>query len=308
MKVGYKKDKYLVWHIEGGFGKNIAATSIVTDLKLKYTDRKIIIVASYPDVFINIPEVDRVYDMSRLQYFYQDYIEDKDTLVFRQEGYFQIGHLQKKNHIIKSWCEILGLEYKNQKPIINFNLIHKRMISSWDDNRPILLIQTNGGPLQDEKFYSWTRDIPPKFQMEIIKRYQKDYRIIQICRNESQRINGIESYHQRMSNLELMTLLAASHKRVLIDSCLQHAAAGLGLESTVLWIGTSPDVFGYDTHQNIIAKQPLSKPKLINSYLFDYSFDGNPSECPYNSPEEIFDVEEILKSIDSQKNKNYFDQ
>lgn len=308
MKVGYKKDKYLVWHIEGGFGKNIAATSLMLDLKQKYSDRKIIIVASYPDVFLNIPEVDRVYDMSRLQYFYQDYIEDKDTLVFKQEGYFQNNHISKKNHIIQSWCEILGLEFKNQKPIINFNLIQKRMIDSWIDDRPILLIQTNGGPLNDSKFYSWTRDIPPKIQLELVNYYKKNYRIIQICRNESQRIEGIESYHQRISNLELLTLLASSHKRILIDSCLQHASAGLGLESTVLWIGTSPTVFGYDSHENIIAKQPISKPKLINSYLFDYSFDGVPSECPYNSPDEIFDTQDIIKIIDSQKNKNYFNK
>jgi hypothetical protein len=308
MKVGYKKDKYLIWHIEGGFGKNIAATSLIPDLKQKYSDRKIIIVASYPDVFLNIPEVDRVYDMSRLQYFYQDYIEDKDTLVFRQEGYFQNNHISKKNHIIQSWCEILGLEYNNQKPIVNFNLIQKRMIDSWIDNRPILLIQTNGGPLQDDKFYSWTRDIPPKIQIELVNNYKKEYRIIQICRNESQRIEGVESYHQRITNLELLSLLASSHKRILIDSCLQHAAAGLNLESTVLWIGTNPTIFGYDTHQNLISKQPLVKPKLINSYLFDYSFDGVPSECPYNSPDEIFDTQEIIKSVDSQENKNYFNK
>jgi hypothetical protein len=306
MKVGYKKEKYLVWHIEGGFGKNIAATSLISDLKNKYSDRKIIVVASYPDIFLNIPEVDRVYNMSYLQYFYQDYIEDKDTLVFRQEGYFQNNHISKKNHIIQSWCEILGLEYKNQKPILKFNLIQKRMIDSWADGRPILLIQTNGGPIHDEKYYSWTRDIPPKISFELVQKYKKDYRIIQVCRNESQKIDGIESYFHKVSNIELLSLLASSHKRILIDSCLQHAAAGLELESTVLWVGTSPDVFGYETHENIIAKPPLVKPKLINSYLFDYSFEGIPSECPYQDPSEIFNLENIISSVDSKPYKNFF--
>lgn len=307
MKVGYKKEKYLVWHIEGGLGKNIASTSLIPDLKIKYPDRKIIIVASYPDVFLNIPEVDRVYMMNHLQYFYQDYIENKDTLVFRQEGYFQSNHISKKNHIIQSWCELLGLEYKNQKPIVKFNLIQKRMINSWGSDKPILLIQTNGGPLNDDKFYSWTRDIPPKIYLELINHYRKDYRVIQICRNESQSVEGIESYHQRMSNIELLTLLSASSKRILIDSCLQHAAAGLGLESTVLWVGTSPVVFGYDTNQNISVKEPEVKPKLINSYLFDYSFDGNPYECPYSSPNEMFDVKDIIQAVDLQKPQSYFE-
>jgi hypothetical protein len=305
MKVGYKKEKYLVWHIEGGLGKNIASTSLIPDIKLKYPDRKIIVVASYPDVFLNISELDRAYNLSYLQYFYQDYIEEKDTLVFRQEGYFQSNHITKKNHIIQSWCELLGLEYTGQKPIVNFNLIQKRMISSWGDGRPILLIQTNGGPIQDEKYYSWTRDIPPKIAHELVQHFKKDFRIIQICRNDSQRIDGIESYSQRMSNVELITLLASSHKRILIDSCLQHAAAGLGLNSTVLWIGTNQKVFGYDVHDNIEAKPPVTKPKLMNSYLFDYSFEGNPQECPYNSPSEIFDLKDIINSVDNQEIKNF---
>jgi hypothetical protein len=49
-----------------------------------------------------------------------------------------------------------------------------------------------------------------------------------------------------MPNMELFSLLLVSQKRVLIDSCLQHAAAAaaLGLSSVVLWVGTSPKVFG----------------------------------------------------------------
>ncbi len=108
MKAGYKgKDKYLVWHIEGGLGKNIAATSLISSIKKKYVDRKIIIVCSYPENFLNFPDIDRVYPVGNTPYFYQDYIEDKDTLVFRHEGYFQNGHIKKEQHLIKSWCELL---------------------------------------------------------------------------------------------------------------------------------------------------------------------------------------------------------
>ena len=112
MKVGYQtKEKYLVWHIEGGLGKNIAATSLLSSIKEKYDDRKIIVVASYPELFLNFPEVERVYPTGNTPYFYQDYIEDKDTLVFRHEGYFQAGHINKQQHIIQSWCQLLDLEY-----------------------------------------------------------------------------------------------------------------------------------------------------------------------------------------------------
>lgn len=301
MKVGYKsnKEKYLVWHIEGGLGKNIAATSLLSSIKEKYPDRKIVMTVSYPEVFINNPDIYRVYSLGNIPYFYQDYIEDKDVLVFRQEGYFQNGHIKKQKHLINNWCDILGVDYKNQLPVINFNLVQQRMINVWRREKPILLIQSNGGPMDDNKIYSWTRDIPPIIVRKIVEKYSEEYHIIQICRNENEVVNGVsEAYYKAMSNFELFTLLAATTKRVLIDSCLQHAAAALDLSSTVLWIGTSPKLFGYELHSNILANEPKNKPKLINSYLFDYSFNGDSLECPYNDVSEIFNLQDIYDSID----------
>lgn len=298
MKVGYKsKDKFLVWHIEGGLGKNIAATSLISSLKKKYEDRKIIIVASYPEVFLNFPEVERVYSVGSTPYFYQDYIEDKDTLVFRQEGYFQNGHISKQHHLVESWCELLGLEYAEQQPVLLPNLIQQRMINSWQREKPVMVLQTNGGPLGDNMLYSWTRDIPPLIAAQIAQYYAHEYHIIQICRNEREAIPGVEAIYQPLSNFELISVLAVSQKRVLIDSCLQHAAAALKLPSTVLWVGTSPKVFGYELHSNIVAAEPKYKPKLIDSYLFDYSFEGRPEQCPYDSPEEMFSLNEIVETV-----------
>lgn len=298
MKVGYKgKDKYLVWHIEGGLGKNIAATSLISSIKKKYEDRKLIIVASYPEIFLNFPDIERVYPVGNTPYFYQDYIEDKDTLVFRHEGYFQNGHIKKEQHLIKSWCELLDIEYENQTPVLLLNLVQQRTTMHWHREKPIMVIQTNGGPLSDNRTYSWTRDMPPAVASLIVNEYSKNYHIIQICRNESEAIPGVEAIYQQLSNFELITVLAASQKRVLIDSSLQHAAAALNLPSTVLWIGTSPEVFGYEIHSNIKANPPKYKPKLINSYLFDYSFDGEAIQCPYDNVLEMFDLEKLNESI-----------
>ena len=298
MKVGYQTtDKYIVWHIEGGLGKNIAATSLISFIKQKYEDRKLILVVSYPEIFLNFPEVTRVYQVGNTPYFYQDYVKNKDTLVFRHEGYFQNGHINKEQHLIESWCQLLDLEYTNQKPVLLLNLVQQRMAQLWQREKPVMLIQTNGGPISDERVYSWTRDIPPLVAAEIVRHFLKDYHIIQICRNEKEAIPGVEAIYQPLSNFELITALAVSEKRVLIDSSLQHAAAGLDLPSTVLWIGTSYKVFGYDTHNNIQARPPKFDPKLINSYLFDYSFDGVHIECPYDNALDMFNVEHIIKTI-----------
>jgi len=74
------EEKYIVWHVEGGLGKNLAATALVTPLTQKYPDRKLVMIASYPEVFLNLPSVYRVYKMGSTQYFYNDYIKDKDTM------------------------------------------------------------------------------------------------------------------------------------------------------------------------------------------------------------------------------------
>jgi len=90
-----------------------------------------------------------------------------------------------------------------------------------------------------------------------------------------------------------------SDKRLLIDSSLQHVAAALNLPSTVLWIGTSPNVFGYDIHTNIVGK--LSEDvKLVDSYLFDYNFNGIIHECPIfndDNDEPMFNIQEIIDTL-----------
>jgi len=97
-----------------------------------------------------------------------------------------------------------------------------------------------------------------------------------------------------------LSLILHSDKRVLIDSCLQHAAAALKLPSVVLWNGTSPKVFGYDMHTNIETAKP-SNLKLPGSYLFDFDFNvSSEHEYPFNETEDLFDTDKIFEAIDAQ--------
>ena len=318
MVVGYKKDtevskeekfvvlednsnqsnKYVVWHIEGGLGKNIAATALISSVKKKYSDRKLILVVSYPEVFLNHPDIHRVYRIGMTSYFYDDYIKGKDTIVFRHEPYFQSDHIMRKKHLIENWCDILGVQFENQNPILYPNLIQKDIIYGWRRDKPTMIIHSNGGPLNQESLYSWTRDLPYGIVESLVNRYSKDYHIIQVGRNVNHSIPGVEFINREMTNHELFSMLVLSEKRVLIDSCLQHAAAAMKLKSTVLWVGTSPKNFGYELHSNVVAKPPKGNVKMVDSYLFDYSFEGLIHECPYNDLAEMFDLHEVFRSID----------
>jgi len=290
-------DKYIIWHIEGGLGKNVASTSLLKSLTEKHPNRKLIIVASYPEIFLNNPYVHRVYGVGNTHYFYDDYIKDKDTIIHRHEAYYETNHILRRKHLIDNWCGLMGLDYNGQTPEIFFNFVQKRNSFKWQRQKPILLIQTNGGLFTSENEYSWTRDMPYQVAKSIAEKYQDTHHIIQICKSNSKKIEGAEVIDDEMSSMELFSILLHSDKRILIDSCLQHAAAGLNLPSTVFWIGTSPKNFGYSMHNNITANPPSGDVKLITSYLFDYSFDGQTHECPYFSLEEMFDIPKVLELV-----------
>lgn len=292
--------KYIVWHIEGGLGKNIAATALISSVKQKYKDRKLILVVSYPEVFLNHPDIHRVYRVGMTSYFYDDFIKDKDTIVFKHEPYFQSDHIMRKKHLIENWCDLLGVKHENQLPILYPNMMQKDIMYNWKRDKPTMILHTNGGPLQQNTLYSWTRDMPFGIANAIVEKYSSRYHIIQIGRDPGHAVPGTEFINIPMTNHELFSTLVLSDKRVLIDSSLQHAAAAMNLKSTVLWVGTSPKNFGYQMHSNIVAKPPKGNVKMIDAYLFDYSFEGISHECPYMDANEMFDINDIFKSIDKQ--------
>jgi hypothetical protein len=291
--------KYSLFHIEGGLGKHIAATAVAKCIKNNHPDRELIVVCGYPEIFLNLPEVDRVYRIGMTPYFYQDYINGRDTLIFKHEPYFTTDHVHKRLSLIENWCKLFGLNFSGESPELVFNIRQRQFGSrKWKRDRPTLVLQTNGGPMKDQPYpYSWTRDMPNPIAQSVVNSFAKDYHIIQVCRSQEQALLGVEVMHEQVSNMELLSLLLFSQKRVLIDSCLQHAAAALRLPSTVLWVGTSAETFGYAMHNNIQAKLP-EKVKLPDSYLFDYSFHGTIHECPLFDLN-IFDESEVLNSVNS---------
>ena len=292
------KEKYFVWFIHGGLGKNVAATALVKSIKKTHPNRKLIIVCSWPQVFLNNPNIDRVYSAGNIPHFYEDYIEGKDIIVCNQEPYNQTGHITKQNHVLESWCELLGIEYTNQQPQLFYNYAEQKRFQHQPSLKPVLLIHTGGGPTNDEVEYNWTRDIPMEFAASIVDKYSETHNIIQITKPKGYKLqhSSVKIIDTPMTNLNLFSLLQNSNKRVLIDSCLQHAAAAMDLPSTVLWVGTSPTLFGYSQHQNIVAGLTKRANQLIDSTLFDYQFSQNEYQCPYMDVDEIFS-QEVLNKI-----------
>jgi hypothetical protein len=292
-------EKYSIFHLEGGLGKHVASTAVARCIKNNHPDRKLIVVCAYPELFINLDFVYQVYRIGMTPHFYSNFIQDKDTLIFKGEPYFTTDHINKRKSLIHNWCNMHNLTYNGELPELGFNFRQiQRGIQLWRREKPIFLIHTNGGAISDQPHsYAWTRDMLPHIAEEVTRELIKTHHVIQVCRNQDNfiPIEGVEHVSQQLSNMELFSLVAASQKRLLIDSCLQHAAAALGMPSTVLWVGTSPKLFGYDIHTNIVADNPQLQ-NLPDAYLFDYNFAGVIHECPYLT-NDIFRIEEIIRTL-----------
>lgn len=281
----------IIFQINGGLGKSVMATSVCKSIKSKYPDSNLIVISGYPEVFINNPYVDKCFRHNEIKYFYNDYVVGKEFLFLGQEPYQTNEYVHNEKNLIEIWCELYNL------PVLQYNgelYLTKREFDFYskkhDFKKPILALQTSGS---SELPYNWGRDIPPSFVKNIISKYES-YNIYHI-RNENQ--IAYEGTIPFTDNIRAVAvLISLSQKRIFMDSSCQHIAAALGLSSTVLWVTTSPKVFGYESNNNLIAAPETKPTSLVTAFINKYELVPNLTDFPYNDESEIFN-EETLKSI-----------
>jgi len=294
-----------VFHIEGGIGKNIAATAVTAAYKKAKPKRKIIVVTAWPEIWIKNPDISRFYAIGNTPYFYKDVIQGKDVEVHIADPYKTTDHITKKAHLIENWCKMVGVKYNGENPILNFNFREieegKAYMSQFNDGRPTLLFQPFGGPGPDHQQhpYSWTRDMHPLQAQEVVNGLAKKYNIVHVCYEFHPQLENCHRYDTIIGKKALFSMVLHSDKRLFIDSSLQHAAAALGLPSVVAWVATQPKMFGYGVHNNIAPKKEFID-GTIDSYLFDYDFVGVIHQCPYDNLDQLHDVPAIIKAVEAQ--------
>lgn len=290
----------IIFHIEGGLGKHIMATAILKVIKREHPQDKIYIVCAYPDVFKNNPMVNRVFNINNHGQFYKDYIKDNEdnTKILYSDPYTHSDFILNKKHLLKIWCEQWDLEYKNETPEIFLTQAEEDYYKPfYKTEKPILVIQPNGGPPSQGFNYSWTRDIPESTVLNIINHFKKSHTIIHIKRQDQ------KIYPDTLQALDdfrsIAILLQLSDKRLLIDSFSQHLAASLNLKSTVCWVTTQPDIFGYTLHDNILANQPDLQSDFTNNLYQPFELAQDISSCPYTNIDNILNDQEIINSLNT---------
>jgi hypothetical protein len=289
--------KKVIFQISGGIGKCIAATALVKGIKEQYPDHELIVVSGYPDVFVGNPNIGKTYSFAQLSYFYQDHIEGHDIVTICQDPYLETSHIRQEKHLIETWYELAKIDYNGQKPELFLSdreiQFHQQKIQA--QGKPLMFIQSNGGADNQAQKYSWARDIPTSVMLKLIEHYSPKYDIVHIRRQDQIGYNNTSVLTDEFRGVASMLL--ASSKRVFMDSFAQHTAMALNLPSTVLWIANKPEVFGYDLHTNVIANPETKKGDLKTSFLGKYDISGNALQFPYNSEEEIFDIDKIIAAI-----------
>jgi ADP-heptose:LPS heptosyltransferase len=288
----------LVFQINGGLGKCIAATAVCSALKKKYPNDELIVISGYPEVFINNPNVKKTLSYNNLQYFYQDYIESKECKFFLHDPYLTTDYVKETKHLIQIWCELFDIPYHNEQPEFFLTQreleLYQRQVQV---DKPIMMLQTNGGGDTNKK-YSWARDIPTSVVLKVIEEFANKYAIFHIRREDQLGFQGTIQLTGQLRQILAISLL--SQKRLVMDSFLQHALAALKLPSVACWIVNSPKVFGYELNTNIIANPYTTQPELRNSYLSKFNIGGDELEFPYNNETEIFNIDEIIQAINSE--------
>ena len=287
--------KTVIFFLQGGIGKHIAATAVAENISKNYPDRKLIVICPYPEVFLNNPFVYRIYRSNSAQYFYEDFIKNKDVIFLGNEVYQSNEYVVGKKHLIEAWCNMFGLKYTGENPRLFLNYAEVIDASKkYNRNKKCIIIQTNGGGNEGPN-YNWARDLPDFLVKDLINSLKDKYHIFHIGRKDQINYDGVERIETHFR--ELFCILTLTDKRLLIDSFAQHASAALMLPSTVCWIGTHPDHLGYNIHKNILAKdQAKIFTHNIDGIIMEKEFAGLNHQCNYDIVG-AFDKEEILSTL-----------
>lgn len=286
----------IIFKIDGGLGKSIMATAICEAIKKKYKKDNLIVITSYPEVFLCNPNIYKAYSHESMLYFYKDFIENKEIKAFLHNPYFEESFIKKEKHLLETWCEMFGLKYQGEKPKIYLSEREEKYFLNLNKfEKPLFILQSNGGADNQQHKYSWARDIPFKLAQEIANEYSKDYTIFHVRKPNQVELKNTINFETNFRYL--CVLIKYSTKRLLIDSFAQHASSAFDLQSVVLWIANDPKQFGYEHNINIVANEETKTPDLKFAQFSKYNIAGEFIEFPYKSEDEIFNKEDIINAL-----------
>lgn len=290
-------------NVEGGLGKNVMLTSILPEFKEKFGYDEIYVISAYHDVFKCCPAVTDAFQPG-LGTLYQELVLDDECDVFWKEPYSNQRFIKKQCHLLEAWAEEFGfsLDKPGNEYVPNLDRLEEEFphiaelamqkVTEWEDNYCIVQFTGGQSPLTPTKD-AQGNIAPYKNAQESIKRnYFKGEEVVRLLK---EKWKGATIVHYSLPNepplagtvrieIPYITyhILARFAKEIVcIDSSLQHLAAGVNDNVTVIWGETRPEHFGYICNRNVCAQH------VLNSQPYFKPLGVSPSIVRMPEPEEV---------------------
>lgn len=258
--------KYIIFEVAGDPMKDLAATAVVANLKRKYPEREIVVSTLWPEIWLHHPDIYRVYKLGATSYFYDDFIKDRNSLIFRLDPYLEEDFIYRRRHLIEIWSDLVGTKCEIKKPIIHFTAREIEATGKMiDRGMPLFIFETRA--LLNKPLFDFWKTAPEiesvdfPSMMAIINAAQKEGLFpLHIKRTDEPNLPGID-----WINLPLRQLLYAvglGKATLFLNSFALQATAGLNVSANVLSSENDWKVWGYDD-KNIRRLQNGSVAEII---------------------------------------------
>lgn len=320
--------KYVVMIVQGGIGKNIAATALVPAIKRKYPGTKLVCIVSHPDVWLYSQDVHRIYNFNNPLNVYEDYFDE--SLILSGEPYLTYTYTKKKGHLIEGFAELWGLDANDLKPSIFFikreieaAKKYLKKIGAVDDseNRAVMFQWFGGHMAPPQMCNCREEDYETRFSVGRVRGYKtslrketaqaiadklkdKGFTVLTVEGRNFPRLEGHESIASPLR--PIIAMLPHVRSFIGVDSFLQHASAIRRKKGLVLWGGTSPACLGYSHNVNYYMEPCCPTPfcHRPNSFFFD-NRDGYVWNCIHDEACMDFDpdqvVDKFIKMLEEDK-------
>ena len=292
---------------QGGLGKGICMTAVAKAIKDEYPDCELMIRTSYPDVWKGLPFVDSFIGMEPRAYLRRDIVNHE---YIRVEPYLDLAWRQGKEHLIDSWCRLVGVRPpKECRGIIKLTEQERedaaKLLGRVD--RPIVAIQWVGGTSSQNPAAAQSvgklfqaRHLKQEVAQEIVNKIvQAGFAVLQVSLPTEPRLQNVLYLDENKVTPTrlLFALLDRCTGLVGIDSFAQHAWAALGKQNAVvLWGYSKPKNYGYSCNNNLTATLKNCRTPHCNrpeTHIGDVLGNMEPWTCPHDGECMSFDPQVV---------------
>jgi hypothetical protein len=312
------KIKHIIFVAEGGIGKVICSTAIIKRLAEEFPEKKIIVMTGYPDIFMYNPNVYKCFNFGNPLYFYDDFV-NAESFVIKAEPYTEYNYMFQEQHLIDSWCGMIGIKRNDAMPEMFFMDNELEAAQAYIDKitqngkKKFVILQWIGGIIPQEKSdlamldvlgRMHRRSLPKSVAQKLAnKLVSRDYVVGTVQHPNFPDIQGVEKlFFPNAPVRGIVALLKFAEGFIGIDSFIHHAATVFNKNGVVIWGGTNPKKLGYACQKNLtkeVCKTPFCH--RPDSYVFDATSIGSIWNCPYNTKCLQCDADEIMQAYEELK-------